>query len=454
MKHAAMKHEGKSLNSAIRPGPKLQREIVDILIRFRKAPVALTADISEMFLQVGLREQDRQYHRFLWRNCDSTQAPKVYEFQRLLFGNAASPFCAQYTLHTHAQTHAQEYPAAAESVDNSMYVDDLLDSCETVPDAQSLQLQLSELLALAGFKLRKWASNDDEVLRDIPKEDRLSSFEIDSQETSSTKTLGVSWNAKTDVFTFQVKQPDPNEAPTKRNVLSTIASLYDPLQFLSPFVLRAKVLLQEIWTAGIGWDDVLPEELRKKWERWLSELPHLSKVEIPRCLRKANPEKIELHLFSDASNAAYATVAYLVCHYTDYPISSCLIASKCRVAPVKTMTIPRLELMGAILSVRLAQTILKVLTVDRVLFWTDSENVWHWVRNQSREFKPFVANRIGEIQRSTNPDQWYHVPGAMNPADLATRGLSAEQLSSCQFWTEGPKFLKDKTKGKTLHNQL
>ncbi len=440
---AAMKHEGKSLNSAIRPGPKLQREIVDILIRFRKAPVALTADISEMFLQVGLREQDRPYHRFLWRNCDSTQAPKVYEFQRLLFGNAASPFCAQYTLHTHAQTHAQEYPAAAESVDNSMYVDDLLDSCETVPDAHSLQLQLSELLALAGFKLRKWASNDDEVLQDIPKKDRPSSFEIDNQETSSTKTLGVSWNAKTDVFTFQVKQPDPNEAPTKRNVLSTIASLYDPLQFLSPFVLRAKVLLQEIWTAGIDWDDVLPEELRKKWERWLSELPHLSKVEIPRCLRKANPEKIELHLFSDASNAAYATVAYLVCHYTDYPISSCLIASKCRVAPVKTMTIPRLELMGAILSVRLAQTILKVLTVDRVLFWTDSENVWHWVRNQSREFKPFVANRIGEIQRSTNPDQWYHVPGAMNPADLATRGLSAEQLSSCQFWMEGPKFLKD-----------
>ncbi len=177
---AAMKHEGKSLNSAIRPGPKLQREIVDILIRFRKAPVALTADISEMFLQVGLREQDRPYHRFLWRNCDSTQVPKVYEFQRLSFGNAASPFCAQYTLHTHAQTHAQEYPAAAESVDNSMYVDDLLDSCETVPDAQSLQLQLSKLLALAGFKLRKWASNDDEVLRDIPKEDRLSSFEIDS----------------------------------------------------------------------------------------------------------------------------------------------------------------------------------------------------------------------------------------------------------------------------------
>jgi hypothetical protein len=442
---AAMKHEGKSLNSAIRPGPKLQREIVDILIRFRKAPIALTADISEMFLQVSLREQDRPYHRFLWRNYDSTQEPKVYEFQRLLFGNAASPFCAQYTLHSHAQTHAREYPAAAESVDHSMYVDDLLDSCEMVPDAQNLQLQLSELLALAGFKLRKWASNDDEVLRNVPEEDRLSTFEINSQETPSTKTLGVLWDAKADAFSFQVKQPDANELPTKRNVLSTIAALYDPLQFLSPFVLRAKVLMQEIWTAGIDWDDVLPDELRKQWEKWLSELPLLSKVVIPRCLRKAHPEKIELHLFSDASKAAYATVAYLVCHYRDHSISSCLVASKCRVAPVKTMTIPRLELMGAILSVHLAQTILKVLTVDRALFWTDSENVWHWVRNQSREFKPFVANRIGEIQRSTNPDQWYHVPGTLNPADLASRGIDLKGKSQDEknqgIWFNGPDFL-------------
>ena len=293
---AAMKHNGKSLNSAIRPGAKLQREIVDVLIRFRKAPIALTADIAEMFLQVSLHKQDRPYHRFLWRNYDSTREPKVYEFRRLLFGNAAPPFCTQYVLQTHAQTHAAEFPAAAEAVDNSMYVDDLLDSCETVRDAQNLQSQLSDLLALGGFRLRKWASNDDQVLYNVPEEDRSPSLEINGQETPPTKTLGVSWNA--DVFTFLVKQPDPNEVLTKRDVLSTIAALYDPLQFLSPFVMRAKVLLQDIWTAGIDWDDVLPPELRRKWEQWLSELLQLSNVPIPRCLRRANPEKTELHLFS------------------------------------------------------------------------------------------------------------------------------------------------------------
>ncbi|XP_028410511.1 uncharacterized protein LOC114533212 [Dendronephthya gigantea] len=236
---AAMKHDGKSLNAAILPGPKLQREIVDVLTRFRRAPIAMTADISEMFLQVKLRDQDRPYHRFLWRNFDSSKEPTIYEFQRLLFGNTASPFCAQYVLHYHAETHSTKFPVAADSVDNSMYVDDLLDSCETTRDAKNLQTPLSDLLALAGFPLRKWASNSEDILTDIPEEDTLSSLEITSQEGSPSKTLGVLWDAKKDVFVFHVKPPDKNEIHTKRNVLSTIASLYDPLQFLSSFILRA-----------------------------------------------------------------------------------------------------------------------------------------------------------------------------------------------------------------------
>lgn len=252
------------------------------------------------------------------------------------------------------------------------------------------------------------------------------------------------WEAERDVFTFQVQQPlINNKAQTKRNVLCAIASLFDPLQFLAPFTVRAKVLMQEIWMAGVDWDDELPENLKIKWEKWVSELPQLSNVAVPRCLRRAYPENIELHLFSDASNDAFASVAYLVCRYQDSSPSSRLIASKCRVSPVKAMTIPRLELMGAILSSRLAQNILKVISVDRTIFWTDSENVWYWVRNQSREFKPFVANRIGEIQRTSSSEQWRHVPGTLNPADLPTRGLSAMALAESEVWMEGPAFLKN-----------
>ena len=238
------------------------------------------------------------------------------------------------------------------------------------------------------------------------------------------------WEAERDVFTFQVQQPLINDkAPTKRHVLSAIASLFDPLQFSAPFTVRAKVLMQEIWMAGVDWDEELPENLRVKWEKWVSELPQLSNVAIPRCLRRAHPENIELHLFSDASNDAFASVVYLVCRYQDSSPSSRLIASKCRVSPVKAMTIPRLELMGAVLSSQLAQNILLVISVYRTIFWTDSENVWYWVRNQRREFKPFVANRIGEIQRTSSPEQWRHLPGTVNPADLPTSGLSAMALA-------------------------
>ena len=441
---AAAKHDGKSLNDAIWPGPKLQRDLVDVLTRFRRAPVALSSDISEMFLQVELQEKDRPYHRFLWRDFDTSREPDVFEFQRLMFGNTASPFCSQYVLQTHAKTHALDFPEAASTVEDSMYVDDVLDSLETVESAQHLRHQLSALLAMAGFKLRKWSSNEPVVIEDVPKEDRLPTLELDKDILPKTKTLGVMWEAERDVFTFQVQQPPvDNKAHTKRNVLSAIASLFDPLQFLAPFTVRAKVLMQEIWMAGVDWDDKLPENLKVKWKKWVSELPQLSNVAVPRCLRRAYPDSIELHLFSDASNEAFASVAYLVCRYQDSSPSSRLIASKCRVSPMKTITIPRLELMGAVLSSRLAQNILKVITVDRIIFWTDSENVWYWVRNQSREFKPFVANRIGEIQRTSSPDQWRHVPGTVNPADLPTRGLSAMALAESEVWMEGPAFLKD-----------
>ena len=155
---AAAKDEGKCLNDAILSGPKLQQDLVDVLIRFRSAPVAISADISQMFLQIQLKEDDRPYHRFLWRNFDQSKPPDVYEFQRLPFGNTASPFCAQYILHSHARSHAETHPEAADTVENSMYVDDVLDSRETTQEAKNLRRELSDMLSGAGFDLRKWLS--------------------------------------------------------------------------------------------------------------------------------------------------------------------------------------------------------------------------------------------------------------------------------------------------------
>ena len=424
---AAAKENGKCLNDAVRAGPKLQRELIDVLTRFRRAPIALSGDISEMFLQVGLSEEDQRYHRFLWRNLDPTKEPDHYEFKRLLFGNRASPFCSQHVVLTHAKAHATDYPHAAETVNDSMYVDDVLDSCETVDEAVQLRRELSELFALGNF----------------PVEDRLQSLEIREAEGSpKIKTLGVLWDAVNDVFTFCIQPPDPEMKLTKRNVLSTIATIFDPLQLLTPFTIRAKVLMQEIWKAGVGWDDILPDDLINKWSKWCSELHQLSNVAVPRSLRLPNPIQVCSHVFSDASKQAYGAVAYLVCRYPDDTSTSRIVVSKSRVSPTKTVTIPRLELMGAVIATRLAKNINKTLEVEQTIFWTDSTNVLYWIRNESREFKPFVANRIGEIHRSTNPDQWRHIPGDINPADLLTRGLTATDLANNELWMEGPEMIQ------------
>ncbi len=174
---AAAKENGKCLNDAVRAGPKLQRELIDVLTRFRRAPIALSGDISEMFLQVGLSEEDQRYYRFLWRNLDPTKEPDHYEFKRLLFANRAFPFCSQHVVLTHAKAHATDYPHAAETVNDSMYVDDVLDSCEMIDEAVQLRRELSELFALGNFKLRKWSSNDPAVLNDIPATDLKSIVE-------------------------------------------------------------------------------------------------------------------------------------------------------------------------------------------------------------------------------------------------------------------------------------
>ena len=249
-----------------------------------------------MFLQVGLREQDHSYHRFLWRNLDNLKEPGIYESLHLPFGNAASPFCAQYVLQMHAKAFSEK-SNTFETIDNSMYVNDVLDSCEMVEEACSLRHDLSEVLSETGFKLQKWLSNESSVIANVPIEDRAQGVEIgDGENLPKQKTLGVTWNAKTDTFVFQV-EPLTDSTSTKRNFLSCIASLFDPLRFLSPFTMRAKLLKQETWAAGLDWDDVLPVELEAKWKAWVSELQEIPTISIPCCLCACQPVSIQLHVF-------------------------------------------------------------------------------------------------------------------------------------------------------------
>ena len=253
--------EGKSLNTESLPGPKLQSNVFDILVGFRQELVVLVGDISQMYHQLMLLPEDRPLHRFLWRDLDQSKKPEVYEFLRFIFGGCYCPFCVQYAWQKHADTHKDEFPLAASAVRNHCYMDDLMPSLPTIEEAKQTRQQLSKLGDKAGFHIRKWLSNRVEVLEDVPAVDQASEVDLNKCIFPVTKTLGVLWTAKEDLFFFQCSAPPENFEYTKRSVLRKTAMIYDPLGLISLYIIRAKMLIQQAWLEAIEWDDPLPKQL-------------------------------------------------------------------------------------------------------------------------------------------------------------------------------------------------
>ncbi len=438
------KSNGVALNDVIYAGPKLQKELIDVLIRFRRKPVAVACDVREMYLQVEIEECDRPMFRLLWRDLDSNRDPEVYEFNRVVFGKNSAPMESQFVAQENARRHQETYPMAAETVLKSTYMDDSIDSVETDEEGIELYQQLRDLWNLAGMQARKWISNSPAVNAATPEEERATELSITDNSTLAVKTLGLSWHSSDDVLTISSPGHSSEVVLTKRNVLKKIATVFDPLGFISPFVVIAKILLQELWSRGYDWDDVIADEVAEKIEMWFRQLLDLENVRVPRCLREAKTVLSQSVItFVDASLKAYGAVVYLKCEYEDTTTSCRMIASKTKVAPLKPMTVPRLELMGAILGLRLTQRLSPVLEIpmSKVTFYSDSTDVLWWIRGHGRDFRSFIANRIGEIQMSTEPAQWQHMRTDENPADLCTRGATPSELADNCLWWNGPKWL-------------
>ncbi|XP_038549580.1 uncharacterized protein LOC119883123 [Micropterus salmoides] len=257
------------------------------------------------------------------------------------------------------------------------------------------------------------------------------------------RALGVQWCIETDEFKFRVVV---KESPlTRRGVLSTVASVYDPLGFVAPFILVGKQILQELCREKVGWDEDLPEHILPRWELWLKDLPHLAALNVPRSYLPSHFDSVmryELHNFSDASLNGYGACSYLRAISETGQISCSLVMGKARVAPTKLTTIPRLELSSAVTSVRNGDVVKRELEIENLeeYYWTDSKVVLGYVNNDAKRFHTFVANRIQRIRASTNPEQWRHVSSGNNPADHASRGLTSVQLKESN-WLKGPDFL-------------
>ncbi|XP_076392699.1 uncharacterized protein LOC143265299 [Megachile rotundata] len=434
---SAKTSSGLSLNDAQLVGPTVQSDLVTILIRFRKHRIVLSADIEKMYRQVLVASADRKYQRILWRSTDS-EPIKTYELNTVTYGTASASFLATRALRQVGQDYAQSFPRASSVIRDDFYVDDLLTGCETVEEAKELQESLNWVLAQAGFCLRKWASNDSRIVHNNSNENTV----VIKTAEKDPKTLGLFWSVNSDQLSYTIADYPTNRV-TKRVILSEIAKIFDPLGLIGPIIVRAKLLMQELWQLNIGWDVSLPQEIHTRWCSFRTELRDISFLAIPRRVLVNSNEYLELHGFSDASEKAYGAAIYLRARTGNTTWGCRLLCAKTRVAPLKTISLPRLELCGALL---LAQLVFKVRNALRVesmkeYCWTDSTIVLAWIRDEPCRWKTFVANRVSEIQRLTSSSNWQHVVSSDNPADLLSRGATPLDLKNNSLWWCGPTWL-------------
>ena len=448
VKDAAAEFHKVSLNNQLLTGPDLMNLLVGILMRFRVGEVAVAADIEAMFYQVRVFLKDADSLRFLWKDdITNDDPPDTYQMLVHIFGAKDSPTVAAYAFQRTARDNKDKFSATTlETALRSFYADDLLKSLTSTDAAIEVCKELMALSKCGGFRLHKFMSNCKEVTDALPASEvsQSATFNIEGEDESLEYALGVRWDVKNDAFTYTFKALDL--PATKRGILKTTSKLFDPLGHLVPFLLRPKVIIQTLWRTGCEWDEIVNENVQKHWNKWLAGAKNVSLVKIPRQyveVKGRSIQKIELHVFCDASEDAYGACAYLRYSFKSGEHESSLVMAKSRLAPIKVVDLPRLETNAARTGARLAKLIVQEmdLPIERIKYWSDSTLTLQYIKNTKHRLKVFVANRVSEILETSDADQWSHVPGNINPADLLTRGVSDPVKLMTNRWFIAPEFL-------------
>ncbi|XP_075157882.1 uncharacterized protein LOC142231148 [Haematobia irritans] len=432
-----------SLNDLLSPGPALQNDLPTVLTHWRGHKIAFCADIEKMFRQIDVYPEHRRFQQILWR-YDPLDDISIYKLNTVTYGTTSAPYLAIRVLKKLAEDFESEFPEASRILVEDSYVDDILSGADSFENATRLQRDLCSLLRNGGCNLRKWITNSKDLLETIPVEHRHPSLTLDFDQSHIVKTLGIQWNTCDDCFFFKSQLTEPVLA-TKRSILSEAARLYDPLGWLTPTTVIAKSIFKSLWEHGIDWDSEIPDIIQSQWCSYRESLPKLANLKIPRWIGLCPGTKIEFHCFCDASSIAYAAVVYARVVAADGTHVN-IIQAKSKISPIKTITIPRLELCAASLLVKLTRKVMgsfRSTDVSSIYYWSDSSTVLSWLRKSPSNWNVFVANRVADIQRFTNPLDWRYVPSTLNPADIASRGILPGDLVENKTWWNGPQFLYD-----------
>lgn len=430
---------GVSINDLQLPGPKLQADLCKTLLSFRMHRFALTADIVKMFRQVQISPDQWNYQRILWRRSIHE---KIQEFVLtcVVWGFTSATFNAVRALRQCALDNREQFPVASEVALSSFYVDDLLTGADNYDQLASLRSDLISMLQCGGFPISKWTTNHTRLATELG-QSTTQEVAIDDE----TGVLGMNWQPHTDVFRLNLSNYD-QEVPqqmTKRQVVSRIAKVYDPSGLFAPVVVHGKIIIQDIWRLKIDWSQLVPVEILDRFRRLHASIMELTGITVPRWNAFTPAADLEWHVFCDASESAYGACIYLRTDNNKNNVRCHLIYSRSRVAPVKQLTIPRLELLGAVMAVELWAYVSDACRLEHipVHYWTDSMIVLHWLSKESRSLKPFVANRVSAILKSSLLSQWNHIPGEQNPADMVSRGSTVNNLRTSRIWWHGPHWL-------------
>ncbi|CAB0010313.1 unnamed protein product, partial [Nesidiocoris tenuis] len=349
-----------------------------------------TADIRQMFRQIQHLEADRNFLRIVWRESP-TKPIQDYRLTTVTYGTSSAPFLACRVLNELATQSELTYPIASQILKNSTYVDDLHIGGDTIQSALQARSQIVQVLDSACLELRKWAANDSRLLEGLPKEHLLSAgnfVELGSEEDQQFKILGVIWKSVSDTFSYRVSPPA--QIATKRQMASQVGQVYDPVGWIIPVAVYARLIQRDVIRLKLDWDEQLPETIISKWKVFADSLQTLQSLSFPRHIPNSKGP-FWLAAFADASEKAYAAVIYIITLVGSQPCVR-LLTARARVAPIQMESLPRLELMACSLLAdtlkRICQTIPQILP-NQIFCFSDSTIALSWITaNPAPVWKP------------------------------------------------------------------